>query len=278
VLVMAAAFVIPLAGYATWYHSAHGKFELSSSTGAFLYGGVATFADCATMNPPAAERQLCLNVPVSKREWPDYYIWSGPLSRLPGGPFGPQANTLGKNFALDAIKAQPLDYLRTVGSYFWLDFLPPPSSSSPDPGTRNRAMHLHEFMFPAGSPRQASAATARVFTQYDAAGPALHVVQPFAGWIRAYQRYLIIPGPLLGVIVLAGLAGLVAAWRRFGGLALLPWLAGLCMLLTPAALAESYPRYLVADIPPLCVAAALGIRQVAQAIGRLRDRRSPAAS
>jgi hypothetical protein len=277
ILIMVVGFAVPMAGYAAWYDSVHGKFELTSSTGAFLYGGVATFANCAQMNPPAAERQLCLSVPASQREWPDYYIWSGPLSKLPGGPFGPEANTLGKDFALDAIKAQPLDYLRTVGSYFWMNFQPPPSSDSPDAATRNRAMHLQEFMFPV-SPRHAPARTARIFAQYDPAGPALHIVSPYAGWLRAYQRYLIVPGPALGVIVLAGLAGLVVAWRRFGGPALLPWLAGLCMVATPAALAESYPRYLVADIPPLCVAAALGIWQLAQAAGRRRARRAPTTS
>jgi hypothetical protein len=270
IAVMAVAFAVPMVGYAAWYDSAHGTFELTSSTGAFLYGGVATFADCAAMNPPAAERRLCLDVPVSQRKWPDYYIWSGPLSKLPGGPFGQRADTLGKDFALDAIKAQPLDYLRTAARYFWMDFLPPPSSNSPDAVTRNQALHVREFMFPAGSPRQAPARTARVFSQYDAAGPALHVAQPYADWIRVYQRYLIVPGPLLGAIALVGLAGVVVAWRRFGGPALLPWLVGLCLLVTPALLAESYPRYLVADVPPLCLAAALGIRQLAESARAVR--------
>ncbi len=96
------------------------------------------------------------------------------------------------------------------------------------------------------------------------------MVQPYAGWIRAYQRYIIVPGPLLGAIVLVGLGGLTVAWRRFGGPALLPWLVGLCLLVAPAAIAEAYPRYLVSDIPPLCVAAALGIQQIAGAATRSR--------
>ena len=270
VLAMSAAFAIPVVGYAAWYDRAHGTFELTSSTGAFLYGGVATFADCATIKPPASERQLCLNVAVSERKWPDYYIWSGPISSLPGGPFGQRADSLGKSFALRAIRAQPVDYLRTVGRYFWKDFLLPPSIHSPDITERNRARHLNEFMFPAGSPRHAPPQTAGVFSRYDPAGPDARVVQPYAGWIRAYQRYIIVPGPLLGAIVLAGLGGLIVAWRRIGGPALLPWLVGLCLLVAPAALAESYPRYLVGDIPPLCVAAALGIQQIAAAVGRSR--------
>lgn len=278
VLIMAVAFAVPVAGYATWYESAHGRFELTSSTGAFLYGGVASFAGCGTMSPPPAMRRLCLNVPVSQRKWPDYYLWHGPISRLPGGQFTQYADRLGRSFALRAIRAQPLAYLRTAARYFWMDFLPPPSISSPDVVTRNRAHHLREFTFPGGPPRQASARAVRVFSRYDPAGPGLHKVQPYAGWIRAYQRYLIVPGPLLAAIVLAGLAGLVVAWRRFGGPALLPWLVGLCLLAAPAALAESYPRYLVADIPPLCVAAALGTRQLAEAARHVRAGRGPSAS
>ena len=71
-------------------------------------------------------------------------------------------------------------------------------------------------------------------------------------------------------MVLSGLGGLIVAWRRLGGPALLPWLAGLCLVLAPAAIAESYPRYLVSDIPPLCVAAALGIHQIAAAARQSR--------
>jgi len=125
-------------------------------------------------------------------------------------------------------------------------------------------------MFPVGSPRQASPQTARDFSKYDLGGPGARVVQPYAGWIRAYQRYIIVPGPLLGAIVLGGLGGLTVAWRRFGGPALLPWLVGLCLLAAPAAIAESYPRYLVSDVPLFCVAAALGIQQIAGAAKRSR--------
>jgi hypothetical protein len=85
-------------------------------------------------------------------------------------------------------------------------------------------------MFPVGSATHASPRIARAYSAYDPAGPVVHVVQPYAGWTRAYQRYIVVPRPLLGVIVLAGLAGLIADWRRLGGPALLPWLVGLCLL------------------------------------------------
>jgi hypothetical protein len=277
-IAMCAAFAIPVAGYAAWYDSVYGQFELTSSTGAFMYAGVATFADCAKFNPPVTERRLCLNVPVNERKWPDYYIWAGPLADVPGGSFGQRADRLGKGFALRAIRAQPLDYLRTVADSFVADFLPPPSASASSPAERNRALHLSEFMFPAMPPKPPSPHAAHVFSSYDPAAPGLRVVQPYAGWIRAYQRYVVVVGPLLGLIVLLGLGGVIVAWRRWGGPALLPWLVGLCLLAAPAAIAESYPRYLVGDIPPLCVAAALGVQQMVAAVQRFRAGRHPAAA
>jgi hypothetical protein len=278
VAVMCAAFAIPVAGYAAWYDSVHGTFELTSSTGAFLYGGIATFADCAKIKPPASERRLCVNAPLSERGRAAYYIWGGALKTIPGGPFGKRADHLGKDFALRAIRAQPLDYLRAAGRSFLQNFLPPPSIHAHAPIARAWASFQNQYMFPATSLLPLRPPVAREFSRYDPAGPSTPVVQPYAGWIRSYQRYIFVPGPLVGAIVLAGLGGMIVTWRRFGQPALLPWLVGLCLLVTPAAVVASTPRYLVGDIPPLCVAAALGVQQIAGAAKRFRaGHRLPAA-
>ena len=270
IAVMCAAFAIPVAGYGAWYDSVHGTFELTSSTGAFLYGGIATFADCAKIKPPASERQLCVNAPLSERRRPIDYIWRGALVTLPGGPFGKRADSLGKNFALRTIRAQPLDYLRAVARSFWENFLLPPSLHSPDVLARTWAFFQNEYMFPTAPGPPLRPPAVREFSRYDPAGPDARIVQPYAGWIRAYQRYIFLPGPLIGAIVLTGLCGMIVAWRRFGQPALLPWLVGLCLLVAPAAIVASTPRYLVGDIPPLCVAAAIGVQQIAGAVKRFR--------
>jgi hypothetical protein len=127
-------------------------------------------------------------------------------------------------------------------------------------------------MFPAASPKP-SARTVRTFSRYDPAHPGLRVVQPYARLLRAYQRSIDVPGPAIEAVVLVGLVGLIVAARRFGGPALLPWLAGLCLLAAPATIMESYPRYLVGAIPPFCVAAAIGIQQLADVAKRFRARR-----
>lgn len=277
IVVMCAAFAIPVAGYAAWYDSVHGTFELTSSTGAFLYGGIATFAECAKIKPPASERRLCVNTPLSERKRPIDYIWRGALRTVPGGPFGKRADKLGRDFALRAIRAEPLGYLRAAARSFWENFVPPPSIHAQAEVARAWAFFQSEYMFPATPPPPPLPYAAREFSAYDPAGPGLRVVQPYAGWIRAYQRYIFVPGPLLGATVLAGLGGVIVSWRRFGGNALLPWLVGLCLLVAPAAIVASTPRYVVGVIPPFCVAAAIGVQQMAGAARRFRARRSPAA-
>ena len=80
--------------------------------------------------------------------------------------------------------------------------------------------------------------------------------------IRAYQRYVVLPGPLLALIVLAGLTGIALTWRSLGGPALPPWLVGTVLIATPAATAGYGARYLVASIPSFCIAAAIGVREI----------------
>ena len=269
-LVMCVAFGIPVACYAAWFNSVHGTVGLTDSDGALFYAAVIPFADCATIKPPAAERRLCLNVPVSERNYPTTYVWSSsPIRAVPGGEFGKLANRLGTDFALRAIRAQPLDYLRAVWLAFWESFLPHRNTHSTATLPRISAQLQHDYMFSTSlgpPPRYADL----YYDAYDPADADLRAVQPYAGWVLVYQRYIVIAGPLLGVITLTGLAGLIVAWRRIGGPALLPWLTGSCLLAAPAAVANFDPRDVVCTIAPLCVAAAIGIQQIAGLATRFR--------
>ncbi len=278
-LVMCAVFALPVAGYAAWFDSVHGTFQVTGSDGAYLYSRVTTFADCAKIKPPPAERRLCLKVPVSERSLPTFYLWSAtaPLNTVPGGQFGKLAGSLGTNFALRAIRAQPLDYLRTVGYYFWESFLLH-SGSHPSVTLPWQAANTQmDYEFPAASPLPPPSYADPYFYAYDRAGPNQPVVQPYAGWVLSYQRYVVVAGPLLGVIMLVGLGGLIVAWRRIGGPALLPWLTALVLMVIPPAVSDFDPRYLVGAIAPLCVAAAIGVQQIAGLAERFRaGRRQPA--
>ena len=86
-------------------------------------------------------------------------------------------------------------------------------------------------------------------------------VQPWEHLLEMYQRYVYLRGTLLGIIVLIGAAGLVARWRRWGGIGLLPWLvAALLIVLPPVTAGFSY-RYVLAAAPVACLAAGLAFTE-----------------
>lgn len=259
---------VPVLGYALWFEQANGSFALTSSTGLFLYSRVSTFAQCSVIRPPADERWLCISTPPGRRPDPNFYAWS-PTSPInvnpPGGwEFDSRVNGLATNFALRAIQAQPRAYLKAVWQStrenFELQFRHSPAWFSES-----------RYRFPPTTPHplRALARVNRELPDY-ASGyayngrrdPSTRVVQPFARWIGVYQRFVLLPGLLLALIVLAGLVGIVTAWRRLGGPALLPWLTGATLIVTPAATTDYGARYLVASIPAFCIAGAIGIMQI----------------
>jgi len=87
--------------------------------------------------------------------------------------------------------------------------------------------------------------------------PETQVVNPYAVIIRDYQKYVWLPGTVYGLIVLAGLGGIVLAWRRLGGEALLPWTISLALIVIPAATAEFDYRYVLPAVPFACLAAVM---------------------
>ncbi|HLK76605.1 MAG TPA: hypothetical protein VKU77_23565 [Streptosporangiaceae bacterium] len=82
-------------------------------------------------------------------------------------------------------------------------------------------------------------------------------VQPWAHLLKTYQRYIYLPGTVLGLIVLIGAAGVLGRWRRWGGVGLLPWLVGALLIVLPAMTAGFSYRYVLAAVPVACLAAGL---------------------
>ncbi|MFG1879737.1 hypothetical protein ACGFIV_33375 [Sphaerisporangium sp. NPDC049003] len=248
VVAAALAMVVPLGAYATWYRAEQGSFGLSSADGTYLWARTMTFADCSEIRPPAAVRWLCPTVPVDERIAASRYIWTpgSPVRRMP--MFSDEANTLTRRFALHAIEAQPLDYAVTVfrdavKAFSWTR-LPHPSAN---------LVKSYEF---AGT--QTTLPTYEVKDDLTAAeaardyedGPAqTRVVQPFAGAMVAYQRWIHVPGPLLGVLLAVGLAGVVLQARRRRADALLALASGLALLVLPAMTADFDHRYVLMVLP-----------------------------
>jgi hypothetical protein len=263
---MIAMFAAPLCGYAFWFDNTYGTFNLTSSTGAFLYGRVATFAECSIIKPPADERFLCLNTPLIKREGQgSNFVWSSesPLWHGPAGEFSNEVDKLATNFAIRAIKTQPGAYLQTIWGSTYMTF----EWNRPyTPEGQSQLFYVFQPHTPISVrtlvPSCKASCYGLSYTYNGGRDPSTKLAQPFAGWLLTYQRFAVLPGPLLGLIVLAGMAGVGLTWRRLGNPVLLPWLLGVLIIVTPAATALFDARYLVAAVPCLTVAASLGVREL----------------
>ncbi len=264
--VLFVAFAFPTAEYATWFDSWHGTFAITTSNGEFLYAEVTTFANCAIIRPPADERKMCLSVPADDHnEYAAYYLWTwkaNPLRRFPGGDDGNAANDAGLEFGLRAIRAQPLAYLKAVGMNFGESFMLHSGNPRKYSVTWAGSSSELDYMFPASTPLWPLTYDFIFFKKYDESSPNEAIIQPYSRWMQTYQRYIVVSGPLLGVIALIGLAGLILSWRRRGGDGLMPWIVGITLLLIPATILFD-ARFVVCAIPPLCVAAAIGAQQIA---------------
>jgi hypothetical protein len=280
------AGIAPIAAYIFWFHASTGNYALTNSSGTFLYGRVSTFADCARIKPPADLQVLCDRTPLNLRPAVGEYIWADnglgpdadtatPLYNLTHSAntalrFTPSVNGLAGRFAKEAILAQPADYLRvvtrdTLHTFGW--------NRQPDPD--DYAGNGPAFQFVSGSELNdlipwwagdtglaAGDHTAHVTyeARLDLGGPGAgdtRAVAPWAHLIQTYQRYIYLRGTLLGIIVLIGVAGVLARWRRWGGIGLLPWLVGALLIVLPPMTAGFSYRYVLAAVPTACLAAGL---------------------
>jgi hypothetical protein len=286
---LAVAGIVPVGAYMVWFHHSHGKFALTESSGAFLYSRVSTFAECDKMNVPVGLRYLCDPVKPAYRPVAGEYIWADnelwpyqhthtPLRKAFGTNnalrFTATLNPQTRQFAERAIEGQPVSYLRVVlkdvlHTFGW--------NRQPDPNNYYGNGPVFQFVsgpvMTAQIPWYASQDWGRggkyqdqqshvMYTAEQAfAGDgslgATRAVDPWAGMLQDYQRVMYVRGPLLLVIVLIGAAGVVARWRRWGGTGLLPWLIGALLIVLPPLTAGFSYRYVLAAVPPACLAAGL---------------------
>ncbi|MFG2007360.1 phospholipid carrier-dependent glycosyltransferase [Spirillospora sp. NPDC048911] len=264
--VVAVAGLLPLAAYTAWFHAENGQYALSRTDGVFLWGRTADFADCAKIKPPPELASLCPPGEPGKRRASSNQVWHeySPIGWTYGEVFSPELNDRAMRFALDAIKAQPLDYLGTVlyGSTvrtFWVTRSPYPTAFVTD---------LYKFPEqpkpPPGWAVYGGGTPASVTAGYERGPAATHPVEPFATFMRGYQRVAYLPG-----IVLAGILLLPAvAWwrRRRDGIALarkdrprilLPFAGAVALVSVPPVTTDFDYRYVLVAVPLACLAAGL---------------------
>jgi hypothetical protein len=278
---------LPVVAYAGLFNVEHGQFAMTDSTGVFLYSRVMTFADCNKMKVPVNELWLCIPVPPDKRPIAQAYIWTStrdtPLDRYGQSKFSPVPNQLAEDFAIRAIEAQPLDYAKavfhdTAKVFGWNRVVFPNAATYDEYIFGDRSLPIPTWDNAKLGPY------ANYASAYVHGNPLTQVVAPFANVMRLYEHHVYLPGTVYGLILLAGLAGLVLAWRRFGGEALLPWTISFALIVIPAATAEFDYRYVLVAVPFACLATALAFSpgaaggDLAQRLtGRLAGRRQRSA-
>ena len=182
-----------------------------------------------------------------------------------GGPVTAANDALLRDFAIRAVEAQPLGYLRAVlgGLALSVEW---PRHPYPDPGTVYfYYFHLTPYAIPANHSWVAGGTAYSDAVRYGHATPN-RVVRPIAILIDGYQRVFYTYGPLFGLILLIGLGGVlrirrpgrrpVLAWSPRSG-SMLPWATAVVLLIFPVAVADFDYRYLLPVLPFACLAAGL---------------------
>jgi hypothetical protein len=251
---------LPIAGYMAWYHSFYGQYALDTSSGTFLYSRVSTFAQCDKMpGLPSDLKALCDPTPPSLRSSSQEYLWdtNTPLYRLTrGNNFTEQANSLAGKFAKAAILSQPGDYLAdvwddTMHTFTWDRSQSDLTGSGPSyqfratvdpmPWWANYYPEDKAALIRYGGPTEGQPT----------------VVKPWSSIIQGYQNVVYLRGTMLGVILAIGLGGVLLLWRRWGGVALLPWAVGLILVVLPPLTSGFSYRYVLAAVPAACLGAGL---------------------
>jgi dolichyl-phosphate-mannose-protein mannosyltransferase len=288
-IVFAVASLVPVAGYASWFHHRTGHYGMTMSTGFYLWGRVSSFADCARIKPTGDAAVVCPTTPIVDRTPPGNFVWHAPQTHQDmdylGGPVSYKGNQVLTNFAIKAVEAQPLDYLKTVFFNTAMSF-GFPRVAYPGAGTTYYySFHLHYVtakynLLPPDNHSWIPGGTAyQDWLSYGHQAPGV-VHKVFAIPIAVYQRVVFTYGPLLALIFLVGLGGLIGVRRRGWqlrslrlywaprGTTMLPWVTAAALILTPIALADFDYRYLLPAIPFACLAAGLAFapRRAAPAV------------
>jgi hypothetical protein len=261
----AAAFVVPLLWYVLAFHAQYGQFNVTDSDGIFLWSRTTSFANCAIIKPPAKLAPLCPNreklvAPAHPAPaWsitallgsptPADYLWAPDVwwrnDKHPG--INNYNNKLGMHFAIDAIEAQPLDYLRVVARDVALVFV-----------QNDRPLAQSTMSFTV-TPHVAKLPSFYAADEYRYAGirSNSYLAQPYAYFLLLYQEPVYFTGIMFLFVVVAGLVGVVRRRRSWGGVAALPWALAAASIVLPAMLTQSLYRYTIVSIPLACIAAGM---------------------
>ena len=252
-VLFAAVFAVPVLGYMAYYRTSSGEFAMTAIGGRMIYGRTAVLVDCDRINIDPQQRDLCPAEPLGQRKKIDNYVWDGdsPLNGHEPPPGMTHDESL-RDFGMQVIRQQPLDFVGAVTTDMLKNFWWTRAQFEGD-------VDVGRWQFQETYPRYGR--YDETLAAFDAWPPQLSLA--LATWLRSYQLSVgYTPGTLLGVGLLAGLAGACGLGRARGSrlrLACLLWtVCGAMITMLPAVYEFSW-RYMLPALVTVPVAAGLGL-------------------
>jgi hypothetical protein len=254
--IVAVAFLVPVAGYMTYYRSQAGEFALSTTDAHATFGRAAQIARCDSLSLTPVERRLCPKEPIGQRRGVNYYAHHYPVRRLSGVPNGPILNKVLRDFARHVFRQQPLDLTHAVATDFLKGFRWQ-RTNAPNDVPVERWQFQTRWQYNEYHPLAA--------TREWGGGPPT-IVKPLASFLRGYQLSVgYTPGPLLFVAFVGGILGGCGVYRagrsRLRAVCWLPTLTGVGVLVS-ADLFEFSWRYQLPMLVLAPIAGALGFTAI----------------
>jgi hypothetical protein len=257
------AIALPILGYSLWFQAEGEKAGLTNKNGYFLYGRVASFADCRIKVPEGLGEYCFDTAPENRPVSQGHYTLEFPESKDPT-----ETNARLYRFSTEMIKAQPMAYAGAVGTDFvrYFEFAAPIKREHYVARWRfvqsvEEAIPIPRILKLGGQPPRAVDSPEE-----------FRIDQPLANKLRTYQDYVYMYGPLLAFALLLGIAGIVVPAggdTRLRSASALFTLGALALLLLPVMATVFHFRYVMPAIPLAGVAGSIG----ATAIWRWLQRR-----
>lgn len=257
IVLVGVGFAGPVGTYMTWYQQERGVFTLAEFTGKALYVRSTSFVDCEQISVPEYQRVLCPREPVAQRQDPTYYAFHDPTT-LPmlRPPVGVTTDQAMREFAIEAIRTQPLDYAWIVVRDFALNF---------DVWRANRFSYdtAYKWRFKHFVTVEPTDWTGPAYAAHG--GRQLQSVRPLADGLAVYAWVIYLPGPVLLAAIVVALGATLGRGgaarpedRRARAVVGMLLLAGLILLAAPAVTAQFVWRYQLPALTLVPAAAALG--------------------
>ena len=203
VVVMCAAFAIPVAGYAAWFDSVAWHVPGHLEQRGFPLRPGRHVRRLRQDQAAARRRPLCLNVPASERDCGGYYVWTAVPDPRRARRAVRKARRQARHRASRCARSERSRWptCRRCRAPFGRASWSTPSTQRGYHPRAGWAQAPERLPVPRGVSKAAAALRGPLLLlRYDPAGPGLPVVRPYAGWVRGYQRFIVVSGALIGVV------------------------------------------------------------------------------